>query len=127
MFRARNKQSLEQRLACPGGRRRVAALGEDDPAVLRVRTGLANVLAEQGHAGAAETLCLAVEEAQIRCLGLDHPDTLKTQSNLAGLWARNGRLKEAEQLLRVVLSTQVQRLVCSPRLVSGTCASVFDI
>ena len=72
--------------------------------LLRVRTGVANLLDQRGESGAAEALCEQVATAQAGLLGEDHPDTLRSLMNLAGFMsARDGGLEEAGALAAMVV------------------------
>eukprot|EP01051_Picozoa_sp_SAG22_P011840 SAG22_NODE_1176_length_5248_cov_3.965819_2_plen_1088_part_00 len=82
-----------------------AAVAAADQLLLRVRTGVANLLDQRGHTEAAEALCGEVAAAQAELLGEQHPDTLRSLLNLSGFKAAQGTaagLQEAGELAAMV-------------------------
>lgn len=72
------------------------AQGEEDRAVLALRTQLAGALQIQGRAVEAEREYRAVLTAREKLLGADHPDTWQSRNNLAAAFRAQGKLPEAE-------------------------------
>ena len=83
-----------------------ARLGQDHPAILRLRYNLAVAIAGLGRWHETESAFSEVLEAQQRVLGADHPDTLVTRQELAWAPAEQLRWKEAESAMREVLEAQ---------------------
>ena len=81
-----------------------------DQQLLRVRMGVVNILAEQGHTVAAERLCGEVAAAQVEALGVGHQDTLRSRMNLAHFRADAGDAVAALRLLEGVGEQQVGSL-----------------
>lgn len=76
---------------------RGAALGNEHPAVLRVRHQLAWAVADGGDPAQAEAIYQDVLDIRLRVLGDAHPDTLDSRHEFAWVATCLGRWAEAEQ------------------------------
>lgn len=82
---------------------RCAVLGEEHPAVLRVRHQLAWAVADEGDPAQAEAIYHDVLSIRLRVLGSSHPDTLDSRHEFAWIATCLGRWAEAEQRYRNTL------------------------
>ncbi|MEV4722284.1 tetratricopeptide repeat protein [Micromonospora humida] len=80
-----------------------AALGEEHPAVLRLRHQLAWTVANRGDLTQAEAIYQDVLGIRRRVLGDSHPDTLRSRHESGWIASLLGRWAEAEQLYRDTL------------------------
>ncbi|MEU4569895.1 tetratricopeptide repeat protein [Micromonospora sp. NPDC023956] len=80
-----------------------AALGEEHPAVLRVRHQLAWTVANAGDLAGAEDRYRDILGIRLRVLGAHHPDTLDSRHEFAWVATLLGRWTEAEQRYRDTL------------------------
>jgi tetratricopeptide (TPR) repeat protein len=87
------------RAALAGG----AALGGEDPAVLRVRHQLAWAVADGGDPAQAEAIYRDVLGVRLRVLGDSHPETLDSRHEFAWVATCLGRWAQAEQRYRDTL------------------------
>jgi tetratricopeptide (TPR) repeat protein len=77
--------------------------GEEDPAVMDLRSNLANALHSQGKYAEAETQHREVVKLREKVLGPEHADTLSSRNNLAITLRAQGKYAEAESQHREVL------------------------
>ncbi|MEU6025244.1 tetratricopeptide repeat protein [Micromonospora sp. NPDC047134] len=89
---------------------RCVALGEEHPAVLRVRHQLAWTVANRGDLTQAETIYQEVLDIRRRVLGDSHPDTLRSRHESGWIASLLGDLAEAEQRYRDTLRDCVLHL-----------------
>jgi tetratricopeptide (TPR) repeat protein len=90
-------------ILCRTALARCAALGEELPAVLRVRHILAWTIADGGDPAQAEAIYQDVLGVRLRVLGESHPDTLSSRHELAWIAGCQGRWAQAEQHYRDTL------------------------
>lgn len=83
--------------------------GEDDDAIINLRTQLAGLCYRQSRLDAAAELYSSVLNLEVSSFGETHPDPLGTMSILGGLELKRGKPAEAEALFRRQLSG-VQKL-----------------
>ncbi|MEU7615360.1 tetratricopeptide repeat protein [Micromonospora rifamycinica] len=88
---------------CHIARRRCAALGEEHPAMLRVRHQFAWTVANRGDLDQAEAIYQEVLGIRRRVLGDSHPDTLRSRHEFGWIASLLGRWAEAEQRYRDTL------------------------
>jgi len=88
----------------------VRVLGEDDPATLRTRSELADLLRRRGWFLQAESLARQTLEVQRRVLGHDHTSTVFTLNALGLVLRRQGKYEEAERVFRQTLEIRKRTL-----------------
>ncbi|MET8155356.1 tetratricopeptide repeat protein [Sphaerisporangium sp. NPDC005289] len=95
---------------CRAALARCAALGEEHPAVLRVRHMLAWTVADGGNPHEAEAIYRDVLGIRLRVLGDSHPDTLASRHEFAWIATCLGRWAEAERRYQDTLRDSLRYL-----------------
>lgn len=98
------------RTLCRAALARCTALGEEHPAVLRVRHQLAWLIADGGDPAQAEAIYQDVLEIRLRVLGDSHPDTLASRHEFAWIATCLGRWTDAEERYRDTLRDSLRHL-----------------